>query len=109
MVVDGTADFVGSDAEKAKAGELAKLGIRISGGDKWSVDVDAGNHGGEVFLAVALNEELSKVLRGENGGRSLRHVSVVKSLVKIGDLKPREAFYKEIAAAMGTQRILAFV
>ena len=114
MVVDGTAEFVGSDAGKAKAavlrgGEMAKLRVNISGEAKWMVEVDVGDRGDEVYLAVASNEELSKVLRGENDGRSLRHVAVVKSLVKIGDLKPGEAFHKEIAAATGTQRIVAFV
>ena len=92
-----------------KASEIAKLRVIISSGEKWIVDVDAGDRGGEAFLAVALNEEVSKVLRGENGGRSLRRVAVVKSLVKIGDLKPGEALHKEIAAATGTQRIVAFV
>ena len=92
-----------------KASEIAKLRVIISSGEKWIVDVDAGDRGDEAFLAVALNEEVSKMLRGENGGRSLRRVAVEKILTKIADLKPGEAFHKEIAAATGTQRLVAFV
>jgi hypothetical protein len=104
MVVDGTSEFVGSNsgqAEKAfrKALGVPKIPVRLS-----SISADAsntlhahlesgtldsilGSREGYVYVAVALNRAESQVSSGENSGHRLVHVSVVKSLTKIGALK----------------------
>jgi hypothetical protein len=55
------------------------------------------------------------VLRGENSGRSLTHVGVVRKLIKIGDPKKDEAFTKDVQVSVdkgvGAQglRLVAFL
>ena len=50
------------------------------------VTAPAGPSGGDVFLAVVYDPQPSAVARGENSGRRLTHISVVKSLKRIGEL-----------------------
>lgn len=72
-------------------------------------------HGGDVFLAVALNKVITDVLAGENNGKKLTNVAVVKQLVKIGKLqkgKPFDmTFYVKLwpDADPSNLRVIAFV
>ena len=113
MVVDGTSQFVGSDAAAAnkafsKALAAHKLAMHLS-----SISIDASHilqahleigaldasfdvHNAEVHFAVALNRAESQVSGGENAGSKLIHVSVVRSLEKVGDLKAGQAFSKDL-------------
>jgi hypothetical protein len=50
-----------------------------------------------VFVAIALDHAASKVLAGENEGKSLTHVAVLQSLTKVGELKPDSSFNKDVA------------
>ena len=65
-----------------------------------------------IFVAVALNEAVSQVIRGENKGRKLRHIAVVKSLAQIGKVTGT-TFSKEIDVPKdmpdGAYRVIAFV
>jgi len=92
-VVDGSAEFVGSNrAELVKAVEKAasrpKIEIAIENvrwsGDTVSADVSAAAppHSA-LMVALADDSDLSSVLHGENEGRNLRHVAVVRSLVSV--------------------------
>jgi hypothetical protein len=56
------------------------------------VDGRAEEHRATVYLATALNRIETKVLRGENRGKTLAHVAVVEYFSKVGDLKPGENF-----------------
>lgn len=131
MVVDGSSEFVGNDASQAqaaiaKAGKLPKLAVRITragnvaGGDiKIRVEVGqlpgssiaAGKLG--VYVAAADDTATSRVLKGENRGRTLRHVAVVKWIRQVGILSGNAAFSNEISVATeqhaGGLRFLAFV
>lgn len=96
MVVDGAAQFVGSNmAEARKAienaakmpkAELAlevtenKLGVRLTNIPEHKAS--------NVFLAIAEDDLSSNVRRGENGGRTLPHAAVVRELSNIGRLDP---------------------
>jgi hypothetical protein len=103
MVVDGTSEFSGSDSELAakaftKALSTPKIPIHLS-----SISTDASNlhahletgalddsfgaRGADVYVVVALNRAESQVSGGENAGHRLEHVSVVRSLTKVGVLK----------------------
>jgi hypothetical protein len=112
IVVDGTSQFVGSDSAAAakafgKALGTRKVAVKLS---SLSVDakglqahVDVGPldasfalPDAEVYVAVALNRAESQVSAGENAGSKLTHVSVVRSLEKVGDIKTGQAFSKDV-------------
>ena len=104
MVVDGSAEFVGSNsglAERSfrKALRSRKIPLRLS-----SISVDTSNtlhvhletgilepsfglSRAEVYLAVALTRAESQVSAGENSGHKLVHVSVVRSLTRLGTVE----------------------
>ena len=132
MVVDGTSEFVGSNsvqADKAfrKALGVPKIPVHLS-----SISADAsntlhahlqtgaldssfGSPDAEVYIAVALNRAESQVSAGENSGRRLTHVSVVKSLTKIGALKQGQVLAQDVQLKLepGSDwrnlRLIAFV
>lgn len=113
MVVDGVSEFVGSspgEADKAfrKALSVPKLPLRLS-----SISADAsniltahletgtlnptfGSKEAEVYVAVALNRAESQVSAGENSGHKLTHVSVVKSLTRVGALKQGQMLAQDV-------------
>jgi hypothetical protein len=112
MIVDGTQELHLTDAHQTqdllkKAGATPKLAVRIS-----NVTIDPGNpnilrahietdenlekHGGDVFVAVALDHVESEVLKGENGGHRLVHVAVVQQLTKVGKLQKGKSFAQDV-------------
>lgn len=104
MIVNGREQFVGSDesaARRSVAGAAARppLPLKLSargqeGGLRLSIDLPAAPAGAEpIDVVVALTEDdvQSIVRRGENGGRTLTHVAVVRSLQTLGTLE-EEAF-----------------
>jgi hypothetical protein len=132
MVVDGTSEFVGSNsvqADKAfrKALGVPKIPVHLS-----SISADAsntlhahlqtgtldssfGSRDADVYIAVALNRAESQVSAGENSGHRLTHVSVVKSLTRIGALKQRQVLAQDVQLKLepGSDsrnlRLIAFV
>jgi hypothetical protein len=131
MVVDGTSEFVGSDPELAlkafdRALQVQKIPVRLS-----SISIDASNvlHAhvetgaapltdavdAEVLVAVALNHAESHVLHGENGGRTLTHTAVVRTMVKVGTAPRGQAFTREAqvklepGSSRDNLRVIAFV
>ncbi len=106
MVVDGQAEFVGSNLSKAreaiaKAARAPKAGVRInptkSSSEKGAnairlsvsvSDVPSISQGdvAEALLAITENNLSSQVARGENGGRRLAHSAVVRELRALGGI-----------------------
>jgi len=117
LVVDGASELNGSDGRgalsaigaAARAEKLAVRVLRSAGGVR--VEVDPGSHGGDVFVALAQNAASSQVLRGENQGRSLRHVAIVRRLSRIGSVKRGAGFAKDVPLSAGESayRVIAFV
>jgi hypothetical protein len=65
-------------------------------------------HKAGVFVAYAADTGTQDVLRGENKGRHLRHVSIVKELKQIGTLDDRVPFKTRIPLESGA-RLIVFV
>jgi hypothetical protein len=117
MVVDGSVQFNGSDGRRAaeaieKSGGEPKAGInltRTASGVK--IAVEGSSHDGDVYLALADNAASTDVRNGENKGRTLRHVAVVRSLRKIGWVRKAKSFSKDvdIPNTADNQRIVVFV
>ncbi len=119
MVVDGQIEFVGSDGGFAKktierAARAPKSPITITrDGDTVRVEAPAGAKA-ELWIALARHTGASNVPRGENAGRHLKHVAVVRSLVKAGDVgkdKPLTYTLKLPQPEAGTSgwRVIAFL
>lgn len=98
MIVDGQAEFTGSDLGKAakiitQAAKQQKGKVEIIRlEDKITVKLaDLPEHTeANVFLAIAEDNLVSKVVRGENSGKTLEHQSVVRELKSIRLLKAQE-------------------
>lgn len=101
MVVDGSEEFVGSDARKltaalTRAAATPKTPIAIAdvhqapdGSITFSVRAADARFDAKasLFAAIAENATVSEVLRGENKGRTLHHVAVVRVLKEFGSGK----------------------
>jgi len=132
MVVDGTSEFVGSNsglADKAfrKALSVPKLPVHLTSVsadasnilhahlETGALDASFGSWEADVYVAVALNRAESQVSAGENSGRRLAHVSVVKSLTKVGALKQGQVLAQDVQLKLErgsdsrSLRLIAFV
>lgn len=101
MVVDGSEEFVGNDASRAKraivqASHSTKVPLALSSpvrdGDRVSAVVSSAMEGkglpkGDLYAAVIEPMAVTNVRNGENGGKQLHHVGVVRSLQRIGRLQ----------------------
>jgi hypothetical protein len=118
MVVDGDTQLVGSDERDAlraigSATKLAKLPVTLSsphfeGTNSLAVHVDVGPAissgrpiSGQVLVALADESDQSNVRRGENAGRILEHVAVVRTLAQVGALEGKETFSKQVRVSTG--------
>src|SRR5271168_1313142 len=113
MVVDGRFQFVGSDERRAieaieNAAKLEKIpvslsSVRLEGERTVALHVDAGAlpasspaKSASVLLAIADESDESHVSRGENAGRTLRHVAVLRNLTRIGNVDKSAGFSQDI-------------
>lgn len=94
MVVDGAEQFVGSDVAKLSRAvvhaaanpkqEIAITDARWADGTvRFSAHASAGPNA-TLFAALAENETVSEVRKGENAGRTLHHVAVVRDIKDFG-------------------------
>jgi hypothetical protein len=115
MVIDGVVEFVGNDARRAmdeiaRARSHEKIGVhlvRTAAGVQ--VQIDAAAKGAEVWLALADDSGTSQVTAGENAGRRLHHVAILRSLRKIGVVKRGTAFTQIVAVPPDAGRVIVFV
>jgi hypothetical protein len=113
MVVDGDTELVGSDERRAiqaieNAIKSTKLPVVLSSihreGDRMlSLHVEVGPSASsgriapaQVLIALADNSDQSNVRGGENSGRILKHVAVVRNLTLVGTIDKGGTFSKEV-------------
>src|SRR5258707_12545857 len=112
MVVDGHFELVGSDERRAtqaieNATKVRKTPVSISSSlsDEKTITlhIEAGPlpssvtaQSASVFLAMADNADESQVSRGENAGRTLKHVAVLRNLIRIGAVDRTAGFSRDI-------------
>lgn len=128
VIVDGAVEVHAWKADEVKqsldkAASAPMVAVRVDGvvladgGLTGRVQVDgaAPKHGGDVFVAVALDKTQTDVLAGENNGKKLTNVAVVKELVKIGKLEKSGNFDQPFRVKLwdgadpGNLRVVAFV
>jgi len=124
LVIDGSEQFVGSDAGEilaaiTRAASRPKIPVKIVAaqrdGSEAMVSLSVEGVTGDLWVALADEHDESSVKRGENSGRKLAHVAVVRNLVKAGSVSPSKVFDKSVrlplapdAKPAGT-RIVAFL
>jgi hypothetical protein len=128
VIVDGDVevrpwktDEAKASLEKAAQAQTMAMkieGAAVAGGEltgKVQVDGSAQKHGGDVYVAVALDKTQTDVLAGENNGKKLTNVSVVQALVKIGKVEKGKDFDGPFHVKLwadadpGNLRVVAFV
>ena len=113
MVVDGQAEFVGSDQDSAfnsisRAAKHKKADVQIEIKDmaphalaEGSLNVKlrisslagtAADATNDVYVAITEDKLQSNVRGGENGGRTLKHTAVVRFLGKVGSIDTVDPF-----------------
>jgi hypothetical protein len=119
MVVDGHAELVGSDelgAIEAVENEtrfvkvpLSLSGVHFENNNKVSMHVEAGpleaigTRSANLYLAIADESDVSQVSRGENAGRTLKHVAVLRSLVPVGTVNKADKVSKDITVNVSNE------
>ncbi|HVO96454.1 MAG TPA: DUF1223 domain-containing protein [Bryobacteraceae bacterium] len=124
LVIDGRAAFIGSHEREilpalAKAASRPKISVKIAAvkreGNDAVISLATGESArkAEVWVAIADDRDQSNVRRGENSGRTLTHVAVVRSLAKVGTVAKAASLEKEVRVPLGAQsgpgRIVVFV
>ncbi|WP_441280796.1 DUF1223 domain-containing protein [Tardiphaga sp. 862_B3_N1_1] len=93
MVIDGSVGLVGSHVQEVNAAidrakrerkPVAEVNLSRVGGNIL-IKVGPGNGSGRLLLVGFDHEHTTKIGRGENGGRSLTEVNVVRSVRPIAD------------------------
>ena len=129
MVVDGRFELIGSDerlaiTEAEKAAKAHKISISLSEAHLESQKLLAVHLHADrlptttaarrvtVLLAVADEKDESHVMGGENGGRTLRHVAVLRRLKRVGSLDQVNSLSQDVRIGIprgnGGLRLIAF-
>jgi hypothetical protein len=93
MVVDGSVGLVGSDRDevdaaiaRAKQTQHAAPDVSVGkSGENVAIKIGSGNGNGKVLLIGFDHEHITKIGRGENGGRTLPESNVVRSIRSVGE------------------------
>jgi len=131
MVIDGHFELVGSDERRAvraieSATKVEKIPVSLSAihleaRNVASLRISAGQlppsvaaRSADVLIATADESDESHVSRGENAGRTLKHIAVLRSLTRVGTVDHSGEFSQDVKinvnrANAGNLRVVAFV
>ena len=128
IILDGAAELKPADSQQTsqsltRAAGTPMIPVRLS-----SAAVAAGSLTGhieaegsgakknaDVFVAVAIDKTLTDVLAGENNGKKLENIAVVKEMVKVGKLEKGKSFDEPFTVKLwpdadpANLRVIAFV
>lgn len=125
MIVDGTDQFLGSDAQHAiksitTAAQTPKVSLTVTNvivdGHRVSAEVSAPpfSFKGDLYAALVDPVDTTDVKKGENGGKHLEHAGVVRTMQRIGSLKDLAAGPHKFSlnapadAVPGSMRVVVF-
>ena len=116
-VVDGRAEVLGSDEQAARSAALQAAAqphgtiMARRSGNALHLEATLPRHSGaEVLLAAVDDPPPGRVVRGENAGRTLSHVRVVRELRRIGRVEQGAwSADVDLGALAATLRLVAFV
>jgi hypothetical protein len=110
MIVDGVYEFTGGNSARAyhsiaDASTRPKLELiaHALSRAKLHISAPASRAAADLFVATVYDPDPSAVSRGENSGRHLTHISVVKSLRKVGEIGPKKPFDADVPVSAGAQ------
>src|SRR5258708_29868580 len=119
MIVDGRFEFVGSDERRAReaiqnATKGMKTPVSISSSlsdDKTPIlHIETGPlpssstaESAGIFLPMADDSDESHVNGGENAGRTLKHVAVLRNLVRIGAVDRSAGFSRDMKLSLNAK------
>jgi hypothetical protein len=119
LVVDGKSEMVGSDERSVRqailnAAKHPKVPMRVqTSSTGLRIDIDAALADDAVLILASADSSttVSDVKRGENSGRLLKHVAVVRSLKEIGVVSKGKPFATTVPVGEGTgnKRWIAFL
>jgi hypothetical protein len=125
MVVNGSREFVGSDARQASAAisdaaHHGALPLEITALSptarslRFHVKSGAVTNDADLYAVIALESATSSVQGGENSGRSLSHVAVVRTFAPAAKLTAGQMLDQDVTvplAALGSRqlRVIAFL
>lgn len=131
IILDGAAELKPSDPQQAsqsltKAADTAMLAVRIDSAAMGAgspamltghvqTDGSALKKNADVYVAVALDKTLTDVLAGENDGKKLENIAVMKEMVKVGKLEKGKSFDQPFSIKLwsgadpANLRVVAFV
>jgi len=116
-VVDGRAEVLGSDEQAARSAAVQAAGqphgtiTALRRGNALHLEATLPPHSGaEVLLAAVDDPPPGRVARGENAGRTLSHIRVVRELRRIGRIEQGAwSGDVDLGAQAATLRLVAFV
>ncbi len=111
MVVNGQYEFVGSDARAAanaiqKASAQPETPVTISNlkvnGDHLGFEVETGKleTGAQLLMILVQDEGIERVSNGENGGKTLRHIQIARSIRTVADVKSGTGYKAALSAEL---------
>jgi hypothetical protein len=124
LIIDGRSQLLGSDEKAilssiARAATRPKTSVRIvtakREGNEAVVGIAVGASAGKgnVWVAIADESDQSSVRNGENSGRTLTHVAVVRNLSKVGTVTKTAGLEKTLRVPLGARtaemRVVVFV
>jgi hypothetical protein len=102
MIVDGQTEFVGSDSAKAsdaigKAASSGKVPVDLAStgeGVRITIRNLPQHEEAVVFLAIVEDNISSRIGGGENSGKTIEHVAVVRELMPVGNITPDKSDFE---------------